>query len=241
MRFMIMHKTEPRWEAGAIPDADLIERVGKMIGEMASAKVLRAGEGLRASSQGVRLRFAGGKCTATPGPFAGSNELPASFAILRLASIEEAAEWAAKLAQVTGDTEIDIRPVTEPWDLGMAPKPEGLTTRRFMLMRKADRNSEAGVPPTPGQASATRTLLEEMTAAGVLLSFETLQPSSRGARIKASGGKRTITDGPFAEAKELIAGFVIVEVAAKQEALGWAERYIAAVGAAEVDVLALSE
>ena len=60
MRYMIMHKTEPRWEAGAIPEAGLIERVGRMIGEMASAKVLRAGEGLRATSQGVRLRFAGG-------------------------------------------------------------------------------------------------------------------------------------------------------------------------------------
>lgn len=241
MRFMIMHKTEPRWEAGAIPDAELIERVGRMIGEMASAKVLRAGEGLRASSQGLRLRFAGGKRTATPGPFGGSNELPASFAILRLGSIEEAAEWAARLARAVGDTEIDIRPVTESWDLGMAPKPEGLTTRRFMLMRKADRNSEAGVPPTPGEASAVRKLIEEMTAAGVLLSFETLQPSSRGARLKASGSKRTITDGPFAEAKELIAGFVIVEVAGKNEALEWAERYVAAVGAAEVDVLALSE
>jgi hypothetical protein len=240
MRFMIMHKTEPRWEAGAIPDAELIERVGKTIGEMANAKVLRAGEGLRASSQGVRLRFAGGQRTATPGPFAGSNELPAGFAILRLGSLEEAAEWAARLARAAGDTEIDIRPVTESWDIGMGAKPEGLTTRRFMLMRKADGNSEAGVPPTPEQALAVRKLLEEMTAAGVLLSFETLQPSSRGARIKASGGKRTITDGPFAEAKELIAGFVIVEVAAKKEALGWAERYITAVGAAEVDVLALS-
>ena len=240
MRYMIIHKTEPRWEAGAIPDAELIERVGKMIGEMASAKVLRAGEGLRASSQGVRLRFAGGQCTAMPGPFTGSNELPAGFAILRLGSIDEAAEWAARFARAVGDAEIDIRPVTESWDIGMGAKPEGLTTRRFMLMRKADRNSETGVPPTPGQASAMRKLLEEMTAAGVLLSFETLQPSSRGARIKASGSKPTITDGPFAEAKELIAGFVIVEAAAKKQALEWAERYIAAVGAAEVDVLALS-
>jgi hypothetical protein len=86
-----------------------------------------------------------------------------------------------------------------------------------------------------------RKLVEEMTAAGVLLSFETLQPSSRGARLKTAGGRRTVSDGPFAEAKELIGGYVIVEVAGKKEALEWAGRYIAAVGAAEVDILALSE
>jgi hypothetical protein len=77
MRFMIMHRTTPHWEAGAIPGPELIARVGKMIGDLAESGALRAAEGLRPSSEGVRLGFSGGKRTVTKGPLTGSNELPA--------------------------------------------------------------------------------------------------------------------------------------------------------------------
>jgi len=77
VRFIIMHKTDTHWEAGATPSADLVARVGEMIQELTKAHALEAGEGLRASSQGVRVRFAGGARTVTPGPFAGEHELPA--------------------------------------------------------------------------------------------------------------------------------------------------------------------
>ena len=136
MRFMIMHRTTPHWEAGALPGPELIARVGKMLGEMTEAGVLRGAEGLRPSSQGVRLGFSGGKRTVTKGPFTGSNELPAGFAILRVKSIEEAIGWASRFAAIMDVGEIDIRPVTEPWDLGMSPKPPGLTTSRFMALHK---------------------------------------------------------------------------------------------------------
>src|SRR2546427_4205076 len=125
MRFMMMHRTNAHWEAGAAPSLELIARVGKLMGAMAEARVLVGGEGLRASSQGVRLQFSGGKRTVTKGPFSASNELPAGFAVLRVESIEEAIEWASSFAKVMGNAEIDIRWGTEPWDIGISPKPAG--------------------------------------------------------------------------------------------------------------------
>ena len=240
MRVILMHKSSPRWEAGATPSPELIARVGTMIGEMAQAGALLGAEGLRATSQGVRLAFAGGARNVTKGPFPGANELIAGFMIVRTGSLDEAIEWATRFAGVVGDVEIDIRPVTEPWDLGMTPKPAGLTTRRFMVMHKADRRSEAGIPPTPQQAAELEKLVDAMKTAGVLLSAEWMQPSSKGVRFVFAGGRRTMTDGPFAESKELIAGFVILRVESMREAIAWAPRYAEAVGDIELDVLALS-
>jgi hypothetical protein len=241
MRVMMMHRTNPHWEAGAAPSLELIARVGKLMGAMAEARVLVGAEGLRASSQGVRLQFSGGKRTVTGGPFSASNELPAGFAILRVESIEEAIEWATRFANVMGNVEIDIRPVMEPWDLGFSPKPAGLTTRWFMALHKADAASEGGVAPTPKQMAEMGSLIEELTRAGVLVTTEGLQPSSKGVRFKFAGGKHTVTDGPFAESKELIAGYVILEARSLQDAMEWAPRYGAAVGCPELDLRPLAE
>src|SRR5882762_6970189 len=240
MRFMMMHRTNAYWEAGAAPSLELIARVGKLMGAMAEARVLVGADGLRASSQGVRLQFDGGRRTVIKGPFNASNELPAGFAILRLESIEEAIEWASRFANV-GNVEIDIRPVTEPWDLGISPKPAGLRTRRFMALHKADAASEAGVAPTPEQVVEMGRLIEEMQKAGVLVTTDGLQPSSKGVRFKFAGGKHTVTDGPFTESKELIAGYVILEARSLQDAMEWAPRYGAAVACSELDLRPLSE
>src|SRR5712692_10239322 len=97
-------------------------------------------------------------------------------------------------------------------------QPEGDTTMRFMVMVKADKNTEAGVMPSEQLLADMGRFNEEMAEAGVLLTAEGLQPSSKGARVKFSGGKRIVTDGPFAEAKELIAGFWMIEVKSKAEA-----------------------
>src|SRR5688572_23414534 len=104
---------------------------------MAKAGVLLGAEGLRASAHGVRLRFAAGTRTVITGPFEGDNELAAGFSILRTRSLEDAIEWATQQADALGDVDIDIRPVTEPWDIGMGPPPADLGTQRFMILRKA--------------------------------------------------------------------------------------------------------
>jgi len=95
---------------------------------------------------------------------------------------------------------------------------------RFMVMVKANKDSEAGVMPEEKLLAAMGKYNEELVKAGVLLAAEGLHPSSKGARVKFSGDKRTVTDGPFTEAKELIAGFWLIEVKSKDEAIEWVKR-----------------
>ena len=95
---------------------------------------------------------------------------------------------------------------------------------RFMVIVKADRNSEAGAMPSRKLLAEMGKYNEELAKAGVLLSAEGLQPSSKGARVKFSGEKRTVIDGPFTETKELIAGFWLFQVKSKEEAIEWVKR-----------------
>jgi hypothetical protein len=96
---------------------------------------------------------------------------------------------------------------------------------RFMLIVKATKDSEAGVMPPEKLISEMQTYHEELQKAGVLLDASGLQASSKGWRVKYSGTKRTVIDGPFTEAKELIAGYTIIQVKSREEAMEWARRY----------------
>ena len=95
---------------------------------------------------------------------------------------------------------------------------------RFMVIVKADKDSEAGVMPSTELLAEMGKYNEELVKAGVLLAGEGLQPSSKGARVKFSGSKRIVKDGPFAETKELIAGFWLIQVKSKEEAIEWVKR-----------------
>jgi len=95
---------------------------------------------------------------------------------------------------------------------------------RVMVIVKATKNSEAGVMPSEQLLAAMGKYNEELVKAGVMLAGEGLQPSVKGARVEFSGGKRTVVDGPFAETKELIAGFWLWQVKSMAEALEWARR-----------------
>jgi len=95
---------------------------------------------------------------------------------------------------------------------------------RFMVIVKATKESEAGVMPSPELLTAMMKYNEELAKAGVLLAGEGLHASSKGARVRFSGDKRTVIDGPFAETKELIAGFWLWKVKSKQEAIDWLKR-----------------
>src|SRR5256714_11838955 len=95
---------------------------------------------------------------------------------------------------------------------------------RFMVIVKANRESEAGILPSKEILAEMGKFNQELVNAGVMLAGEGLQPSSKGARVKFEGKKRTVTDGPFAEAKELIAGFWLWQVKSKEEAIEWLKR-----------------
>lgn len=128
--------------------------------------------------------------------------------------------WRAQQAEMRGGTEDGLPLVVKqpPSAAKSGPK------QRYMMMFKADAKSEAGLPPTPQVMAEMGALMGEMAQAGVLLSGEGLRPSSLGARVIFSGAKPRVIDGPFAETKELIAGFCLVDVASKAEAVEWATR-----------------
>jgi hypothetical protein len=101
---------------------------------------------------------------------------------------------------------------------------------RFMIIVRANKDTEAGVLPEEKLIAEMATYHEQLAKAGVLLDASGLQPSSKGARIKFSGGKRTVIDGPFTEAKELIAGYTLIQVKSREEAMEWAKRFPSPMG-----------
>ena len=96
---------------------------------------------------------------------------------------------------------------------------------RFMILVKATKDSEAGARPPEELFAAMADYHEQLVKAGVLLDASGLQPSSKGWRVKYSGGKRTIVDGPFTEAKELVAGYTLIQAKSRAEALEWTRRF----------------
>lgn len=96
---------------------------------------------------------------------------------------------------------------------------------RFMILVKATKDSEAGVMPPEELFSAMADYHEQLAKAGVLLDANGLQPTAKGWKIQYSGGRRTVVDGPFAEAKELVAGYTIIQVKTREEAIEWANRF----------------
>src|SRR5207248_3188246 len=126
-----------------------------------------------------------------------------------------------------GFTAARDRPKAQPRIRNQAtpnPKSEGDTTMRFMVIVKASEESEAGVLPSTELLAAMGKYNEELVKAGVMLTAEGLHPSSKGARVRFEGTKRTVIDGPFAETKELIAGFWLWQVKSKEEAIEWLKR-----------------
>ena len=236
-RYIMMHKTNAHYEGGGGPSPELVAQIGTMIVDLMAKNAMLGGEGLRPSAEGVRLTFDGGERTVTPGPFVrGANELPAGFSIVRTPSIDEAVAFATEQAKILDIREIDIRPVTEPWDIGMSERPAKIETRRYMALRKATPETEAGVPPSAEQRARLAKLIDDATRSGVHLATETLKPTRRGRRLMNTRNGIVVMDGPFAETKELIGGYVVVLADSIDEVTGWADRYIRIADTDEIDI-----
>ncbi len=123
MRFLVMLKSNPVAEAGAMPDTEILAEMGRFNEELVKAGVMLAGEGLHPSEKGARLKFSGGQVTVTDGPFAEAKELVAGFWMLQVKSKEEAIEW-VKRAPLGGGTEVEIRQVFEMDEFGDEMTPE---------------------------------------------------------------------------------------------------------------------
>ena len=238
MRFIVMHKTNAHWEAGAKPNPEEMQRVGRMVGELQASGALKSGEGLGPSSQGARVRFVKGDASVSHGPFGGKDAFPARYAMYHASSVDQAAEIAARFGRIFGDVTVDVRHVNEMWDLGFAPKPEGLTTRRYMAVVNADAASESGAPFTSTQKADLKTFSDELSRQGLFIEVQHFEPSRKGKRVRPNPAtkKCIVTDGPFTETKDLIGGFVIVDVPTIDDAVRIATSYAEAVEVEEMDV-----
>lgn len=112
---------------------------------------------------------------------------------------------------------------------------------RIMGLLKADKDSEAGVPPSPELMQKMGKFIEEVMKAGVLRATDGLQPSSKGKRVRLSKGKITVIDGPFTESKELVASYALFEVKSMAEAIEWTKRFLDVLGEGECELRPLFE
>ena len=242
MRFIVMHKAGPRYFANQIEKREIAE-MGTFIGASMKEGIFENGAGLTPAYPRTRLTFKGGQMTRRDGAPPGSNELVAGLALLKVADREEAIVWAKRFAQVVGaDCELELGRVTEAWDIGLGPKPTGKVPERYLTVFLANEASESGAPPSEREMREMGVLLNDMSRAGVLEFTEGIKPSREGTRLHFKAGRKVTTlDGPFAETKECIAGFSIIRVPSRAEALAWAEQYGTILTDLEVDVLALHD
>jgi hypothetical protein len=235
MRFMIMHKNDPQTEAGQPPPRELVDKMGAFIGEYAASGRFIDGAGLSGSKTRTRLVFRNGQCTTKRGPYRGEHELPAATLLLKVSTREEAIGWAERYGKILGDGEIEVGKVNEPWDIGVMPAPEN-PPLHMLLIDKADRATESG-GRSPQQKAALSRLKTEMTKAGVLVNTIHLQPSSKAKRLVFKNNDLRVIDGPFAESKELLGGFAVLELSDMDEAIEMTRRYAEILGGTlEVDV-----
>ena len=143
MRFMVLVKATPESEAGVLPSEQELNAMGKFNEELVKAGIMLAGEGLKSSSTGKRVRFSGGKRQVVDGPFAETKELVAGFWIWQVKSIEEAVEWVKRAPNPhPGDSEIEIRQVFETEDFGPELTPETRAREERMREQLADRSGK---------------------------------------------------------------------------------------------------
>ena len=236
MRFMVMHKVDEKMEAAAPPDQKIIEQMGALVGESLKSGVFISGAGLRPSAQRARVTHSGAEWTEQYGPYSGENELVASFAMVRAESMSGALAHAQRFAESSGSPAVEVGLVVEPWDIGVIPKPSGVVPQRFLLLAKGSAAFERGEVSVEQQKAAIEELGRAIAERGTLLSSGVLAPSAKAVRAVPKAGPRAWVDGPFAESKELVAGFSVLERATLADAIAWADRYAAILTVNEIDI-----
>jgi hypothetical protein len=248
MRFMVLVKGDAQSEAGVMPDQKLLDDMNRFNDEMTKSGVMLSGEGLKESAKGARLRCnkKTGKVTVLDGPFAEAKELVAGFWMIQTKSEAEAIEW-LKRAPFEGG-EVEIRPIFELEDFPADPSQEkkenwrekeeamratqplqtsrGKKKMRYIGFVKGGADTESGVMPQTDALEKMGAFIEEGVKAGVFVGGEGLKPTKDGVRIRYDGKNRTVLDGPFTESKELVAGYSILAVDSKEEAVAWCKRFV---------------
>jgi len=239
MRVMMLLKSDAQSEAGVPADEQMLSDMGVYAEALINAGVLLGGEGLHPSGKGAKVRISKGKTTVIDGPFAEAKDVVAGYFMLETQDLAEAIEWTKKLpgAEHTPEHEAELRPLYELEEFGVGP--ENAASRelpvsspdkgaRWIHFIKADKHTEAEKLPTDELLQELLqkmgALMDEMQAKGVLISADGLRPTKDGAKVRIKNKKITVLDGPFSEAKEVIAGFTLFRAKTKAEATEWARR-----------------
>lgn len=228
MRFLILRRADAQTEQGAMPGEELLAAMGSYNQLLVDAGVMRAGEGIRPSAEGVRLVLgAGGDARVERGPFP-DRELVAGFSVFEAASHEEAVEWIKRWPAQDGggDVTIEIRESGCPDGCAeVRASAAGSTTgRRYIVLLRSSPALEAELPAAREKLDRLDAHNAAEAARGVLLAADGLRASSRASRVQFKAGKPSVLDGPFTEIKELIAGYWLIRAASLDQAIDWARR-----------------
>jgi hypothetical protein len=215
MQFMILRRADHGTEAEGFPPPQLVQAVP-------------AAKWLHPSGDGVRMRRAGGQWSVTQAPFAATEELVAGFAFTEADSREQALAWVAAnwpTADGEGNAVLEVREAGCPggcvgFDTGATP-----AGRAYAVLLRSDAASEADLEPPPSVIDTMNRANQAGVKAGIALAGEGLKSTARGGRVKFSGGKPAIIDGPFAEVKELIAGYWLIQADTLEQAMDWVRNY----------------
>jgi hypothetical protein len=243
MRFMMLIKSDAQTEAGIMPSAEVFEAMGKFNDELIAAGAMLGGEGFKASAKGLRVHQRKSEISVQDGPLAAPHEVVAGYWILSVKSREEAVAWAKRVPCFEGEVELREIFELEDFPVDASERPGGWReveadarnaapparipgTKRFVVLLQADAATESGLSPKPEVLEEMGAFMQELTQSGALLGGEGLKPSSSATKVRFTAGKPSLVDGPFTESKELVAGFSIVQVKTKQEAVVLAKRLL---------------
>jgi hypothetical protein len=226
MQFMVIRRSDEATEAGRMPAPQVFEDMGRYHEELAAAGRVGLAQGLRPSKHAVRLKLWPGGESVTDGPFTETKELIAGFTVFEADSKEQAIElvkrWPASDADATGEALLELRQTGCPGGCARVAPADGGADRHYLILLRSDEGTEADRIPPQHMLDTLNAFNAEQAAAGRLLAGDGLMASSSGARVKLAGGQASVIDGPFAEAKELIAGFWMIRAGSMADAVAWA-------------------
>jgi hypothetical protein len=226
MQFMVIRRADEATEAGVPPTAQGIADMEAFNRALADQGRLGLALGLRPSGRAVRLKLWPGFETITDGPFAEAKELVAGFTVFEAPSRDAALEllkrWPQSDTLATGEAVLELRETGCPGGCAqVAPAADG-GDRQYVILLRSDEGTERDRIPPQDMLDALNGFNAVQAAQGRLLAGDGLKASSSGARVLLTSGGASVIDGPFAEAKELIAGFWMIKAGSMLEAIDWA-------------------
>lgn len=230
MRYLLIVKATPDYEAGQLPSREILAEMVQWNEAMAKSGSMLASERLLPSSKGTRVCLVDRKITVTDGPFAETKELVAGACMIQAPSLAAAVDWAKRIP--FREAEVEVRPLLEVFDPpAESGQPVPPPQRKpgmigYLAFIKSDSEVEAGKFPDEKAIAEMTVFLQNSAEAGVFLAGEGLAPSSRSARVRYADKQRTVMDGPFAETKELVAGYCSLQFASKAAAIEWARQFV---------------